>query len=250
MLDSVAGDLILTAAHCLAGGIDATFVAGFNDDAPDEDVWHIDAVYLDQRWLDSQDPLADFAIARVSREAGGSVQSQAGGGLVLGQVPKPGDVVTVTGYEMGIGGGPISCTATLANETRGFPSLPCLGLVDGLSGAPWIDGSTVTGLVGGLHGGRRPMKTMRSGPCAVAWRWYRRSGRSARLGALEPALVWPCGSGLIPGWCLCRPVPAWWRSRPVAVGSPLTRAVRLGGLARSGTVVVSEATAQLVAGIF
>ena len=36
----------------------------------------------------------------------------------------------------------------------------------------------------------------------------------------------------------------------VAVGSPLTRAVRLGGLARPGTVVVSEATAQLVAGYF
>ena len=36
----------------------------------------------------------------------------------------------------------------------------------------------------------------------------------------------------------------------VAVGSPLTRAVRLGGLARSGTVVVSETTAQLVAGYF
>jgi hypothetical protein len=152
VLDSAKGDLILTAAHCLAG-IDATFVAGFNDDAADEDFWHIDAVYLDPRWVDDQDPRADFAIARVSRATGDTVQARAGGGLVLGQVPKPGAVVTVTGYEFGVGGGPISCTAPIADETNGFPSLPCLGVVAGLSGAPWIDGSTVTGVVGGLHGG-------------------------------------------------------------------------------------------------
>ena len=29
----------------------------------------------------------------------------------------------------------------------------CAGLVDGTSGAPWINGSTVTGVIGGLHGG-------------------------------------------------------------------------------------------------
>jgi hypothetical protein len=153
VLDSAAGDLILTAAHCLAGGVDVTFVAGFQDDAADEDVWHIDAVYLDERWVDSQDPRADFAIARVGRDAGGSVAASTGGGLVLGHAPKPGAVVTVTGYETGVGGGPVSCTSSAATETHGFPSLPCLGLADGMSGAPWMDGSTVTGIVGGLNGG-------------------------------------------------------------------------------------------------
>jgi Trypsin-like peptidase domain len=146
-------DLILTAAHCLTGNIGATFVAGFDDDAADEDVWHIDAVYLDQRWVRGQDPQADYAIARVSRDAAGSLRSQAGGGLVLGHAPQSGAVVTVTGYEMGIGGRPASCTAGTTQETRGFPSLPCAGLVDGYSGAPWLIGSTVTGLVGGLDGG-------------------------------------------------------------------------------------------------
>ena len=37
--------------------------------------------------------------------------------------------------------------------TGGFPSLPCAGLIDGVSGAPWTTGSTVTGLIGGLDGG-------------------------------------------------------------------------------------------------
>ena len=32
-------------------------------------------------------------------------------------------------------------------------------------------------------------------------------GQVGPAGALEPALVWPCGSGLIPGWCLCHQGP-------------------------------------------
>src|SRR3954468_22179133 len=74
VLHSAAGDLILTAAHCVAEGVDAAFVAGLNNTAAPDDVWHIDAVYLDPRWVQNQDPLADFAIARVSRAAGGTVE--------------------------------------------------------------------------------------------------------------------------------------------------------------------------------
>lgn len=153
VLDSAGGDLILTAAHCLADGVNATFVAGFNKDAAPENVWHLDATYLDPRWVQNQDPMADFAIARVSRESGGTIQAQVGGGLTLGSAPKRGTVVTVTGYPMGDGGGPIACRAPTATATQGFPSLLCKGLVAGFSGAPWISGSTVTGLVGGLDGG-------------------------------------------------------------------------------------------------
>jgi hypothetical protein len=153
VLDSAGGDLILTAAHCLSQGSDATFVAGFNDDAAPEDVWHIDAVYLDPRWVQNQDPLADFAIARVSRDSGGTLEAQAGSALTLAPAPKPGTTVTVTGYASGVGGGPIGCRTATAAVTNGFPSLPCAELVDGLSGAPWVTGSDVTGLIGGLDGG-------------------------------------------------------------------------------------------------
>jgi hypothetical protein len=52
-----------------------------------------------------------------------------------------------------VGGGPISCRAATAVSDGGFPELPCAGLVAGVSGAPWITGSVVTGLVGGLDGG-------------------------------------------------------------------------------------------------
>jgi len=153
VLDSASGDLILTAAHCMAEGVDATFVAGLHDTAAAGDVWHIDAVYLDPRWVQNQDPLADFAIARVSRDTGGTVEAQAGGGLKLGSAPKPGTVVTVMGYGMGVGGGPIGCRTATAPTKDGFPALDCAELVDGLSGAPWIQGVTVAGVIGGLNGG-------------------------------------------------------------------------------------------------
>ncbi len=153
VLHSSTGDLVLTAAHCLADGLPATFVPAFSDEAAPGDIWNVDAVYLDPRWVASQDPLADYAIMRVSRDGGGSIEAQSGSGLTLGTAPKAGTSVTVTGYPLGDGGGPLSCQADTATTPDGYPTLKCGGLVDGTSGAPWISGSTVTGVIGGLDGG-------------------------------------------------------------------------------------------------
>lgn len=153
VLDSATGDLILTAAHCLAAGIDAFFVPKFARAAAGSDFFHVDAVYLDPRWVSDQDPVADFAVVRVSRDGGGSVETQAGGGFAVGPAPKAGTDVTVTGYPMGTGGDPIGCTTHTSAADRGFPALPCGGLVDGTSGAPWVAGSVIAGLIGGLEGG-------------------------------------------------------------------------------------------------
>ncbi|KAA0084681.1 serine protease [Mycolicibacterium sp. P9-64] len=153
VLDSPSGNLILTAAHCMAAGIDTYFVPQFANEAADSDYFHVDAVYLDPRWVSNQDPRVDFAVARVSRDGGGSVETRAGGGFTVGPAPKAGTDVTVTGYPMGTGGDPVGCTTRTSSEDRGFPALPCAGLVDGTSGAPWVTGSVVAGLIGGLEGG-------------------------------------------------------------------------------------------------
>jgi hypothetical protein len=162
VLDSRTQDLILTAAHCLVDGVDTTFVPGFNpdtdvDDADDADdgpshPWHVTAVYLDPRWLHDQDEQADFAIARVSRAGGTTIEQRVGGGLALASAPAAGTAVAVTGYPVG-DGGPLICHGVTAMAAEGFPSLECAGVADGFSGAPWVVGSTVTGLVGGLDGG-------------------------------------------------------------------------------------------------
>ena len=47
VVHSSSGDLILTAAHCMAKQFKAVFVPGFAHTAAPTNVWHIDAVYLD-----------------------------------------------------------------------------------------------------------------------------------------------------------------------------------------------------------
>lgn len=153
VLDSAAGDLILTAAHCMADGIDAYFVPGFAGTAAGQDFFHVDAVYLDPRWVTDQDPVADFAVARVTRDTGGPVEARPGAGFGLGSAPTSGTEISVTGYPLGEGGEPVGCVARTTDTDHGFPSLPCAGLVDGTSGSPWVAGAVIAGLTGGLEGG-------------------------------------------------------------------------------------------------
>ncbi|ORW93254.1 trypsin [Mycobacterium sp. IEC1808] len=155
VIHSATGNLMITAAHCLAGAAKMTFVPGLAGDAAPApaDVWKADAVYLDPRWISGKDPHADYAIARVSNDAGGSVESYVGLALTLGVAPPPGSHVTVLGYAAGVGGSPIGCQASTSVNDSGFPSLACEGLVDGTSGAPWVSGTTLTGLIGGFERG-------------------------------------------------------------------------------------------------
>ena len=152
VVHSTTADLVLTAAHCMADGVEGWFVPAFSDSAAPQDFWHVDAVYLDPRWMATQDPRADFAVVRVSRPDDAAVENSVGGGLTLGTSPVAGTDVAVTGYGMGVGGPPVGCTARVAMD-RGYPEIRCAGLVDGTSGSPWLAGSTVVGVTGGLDGG-------------------------------------------------------------------------------------------------
>ncbi|AFP39147.1 Conserved hypothetical secreted protein [Mycolicibacterium smegmatis MC2 155] len=126
VLDSRTQDLVLTAAHCLADGVDTTFVPGFDPAAADTDPWHVTAIYLDPRWLADQDEQADFAIVRVTRHDGTTIEQQVGGGLALASAPAAGTAVAVTGYLVGEGGA-LTCRGVTTMADDGFPSLECAG---------------------------------------------------------------------------------------------------------------------------
>lgn len=156
VLDSLSGNLIITAAHCLDSSVDSLFAPAYTGDPDTADFWRVDAVYLDPRWVQHQDPSADVAIARVSHvdDTGtGTLEQRVGGGFVLGTAPGPDVDITVTGYPTGAGGVPVSCTGQTVNPERGFPAVLCRGLSDGTSGAPWVSGTMVRGVIGGLRGG-------------------------------------------------------------------------------------------------
>jgi hypothetical protein len=153
VVHSTGGDLVLTAAHCLSGRSQAAFVPGFAGDGAPTDLWTVHEIYFDPRWLATKDPHADYVIARVSGAGNGSLESHVGSALSLGMAPAPGSRISVIGYPAGVGGRPIGCQATTGLTDGGYPALPCEGLVDGTSGAPWVSGVTVTGLIGGFQGG-------------------------------------------------------------------------------------------------
>jgi hypothetical protein len=164
VLHSSTGNLILTAAHCLAANVPTTFAPGFSDQTGHPQTWTVDAVYLDPRWVAVQDPHADFAIARVVRADGATVEAVVGKGLTLADAPVDGTVVTVTAYPLSVGGAPIGCRGHTETAAGGFPSLQCSGLPDGTSGAPWRTDSNVVGLIGGLDGGGCDEKVSYSPP--------------------------------------------------------------------------------------
>lgn len=59
VVHSTGGDLVLTAAHCVSGRSQATFVPGLTDDAAPTDLWKVDQFYFDPRWIAIKDPRAD-----------------------------------------------------------------------------------------------------------------------------------------------------------------------------------------------
>src|SRR6202000_434676 len=124
-------------------------VPGFASKAPPDDMWTVDAVYLDPRWLANKDPLADYVIARVGHPTGGSVEAVVGSALALGTAAARGSRVKVVASPAGVGGLPIGCQASTGLSDGGYPELPCAGLVDGPSGAPWSRGWGAPGVVAG-----------------------------------------------------------------------------------------------------
>ncbi|MBC2643797.1 MULTISPECIES: trypsin-like serine protease [unclassified Rhodococcus (in: high G+C Gram-positive bacteria)] len=155
-LDSTDGDLVLTAAHCIAGSGGAlSFAPGYDRGVSPFGLWSVSQIYVDPAWLQSQDPQHDYAVLRVAPTGATlptTVESAVGGGFELATAPATSSAVTVTGYPT-LGDGPVSCTAP-TTSTDSYPTVVCDGLGEGTSGGPWAMGPTVVGVVGGLdHGG-------------------------------------------------------------------------------------------------
>jgi hypothetical protein len=163
VVDSPAGDVLVTAAHCASGAAAGlVFAPGYVNGQAPSGTWIVTAAYVDQAWKTSQDPAADYTFLTVipasSNATAAAVQTVVGAAKVTLQ-PVPGQRVTVTGYAHGVGGSPLSCTTTV-RYTESDPTFDCNGFVDGTSGSPWTSsatntpvGSTVSGVIGGLNQG-------------------------------------------------------------------------------------------------
>lgn len=160
VVHSAAGDLLLTAAHCVHGGqggsygSDLVFVPGYRDGDAPQGQWPITRIVVDQRWIDSSDPDLDVAFVTVGQVGGKNIEDVLGANS-LGIDQGFGKVVRITGYPS-TASTPISCFNKTTQQSQYQMRIACTGFPGGTSGSPWLvrfDGSRGTGIVIGVIGG-------------------------------------------------------------------------------------------------
>lgn len=159
VVDSHTGDVVVTAAHCIAGsGAGTIFAPGYHDGKAPYGTWRVREAFAATPWIKHQDDQSDVAFLLLAPAKGGrSVQSVVGGSRISDRV-QPGQTVEVLGY-LSHKDHPVACTAKVyVNE--GYPAFDCPGFAAGTSGSPWlVEPAThaaaplVVGVIGGLRQG-------------------------------------------------------------------------------------------------
>lgn len=161
VVDSPDGNLVVTAAHCMAGhtASEVAFVPDYADGQGPYGAWLVTRVIEDQRWLTAADPDDDFAFLVVHQPGTRIAVQEITGGEVVGIGAAAGRTIKVAGYPDGQED-LISCkNAAVAYSPTQF-EFDCGGFTDGTSGSPLLadvgpfeDLDTVIGVIGGYEQG-------------------------------------------------------------------------------------------------
>ena len=163
VVDSTAGDVIVTAAHCVSGSTRTLlFAPAYHAGQTPFGTWIVDRIYVAPEWKARADPDSDYAFLVVSASPHnqfGEPVEQVVGGNRLGRTPAVGAQVSVAGYPIERSGQSIGCD-TRVEQAHGFPEMRCVGFSDGTSGSPMLldadpvtGRGTITGVIGGLEAG-------------------------------------------------------------------------------------------------
>lgn len=171
VVQSPAGNTLITAAHCVAGkGAGMMFIPDQRGTQAPYGRWVVTGTYVESQWLLGQNPDADVAFLTVAPKTFNGARreiEQVTGAYKLGSTAVSGHRVTITGYPAGSTDDPITCTTKVYLEDA-FPSFNCRGFVDGTSGSPWLratgQGSEIVGVIGGLDQGGCSANTSYSSP--------------------------------------------------------------------------------------
>lgn len=149
VVDSPAGDLAVTAAHCLHGQVlgQVVFVPDYSAGHMPYGIWTVTQVIEDHRWRNSADPDDDFAFL-VLAQAGSTVPLQKlTGGESLGISAPANRPVTVAGYP-DTAETMVSCENTAAPFSATQLQFDCDGFTDGTSGSPLLAEGVPVGATG------------------------------------------------------------------------------------------------------
>jgi V8-like Glu-specific endopeptidase len=160
VVNSAAGDLALTAAHCVYGRTQAiVFVPGYTEGQTPYGVWPVTKVYTDSAWDSAQDPDHDVAFLKLADAPDGVPVENMTGAETLATSASAGALVQVIGYPDDANQ-PVWC----ANVAKGFSAtqleFDCGGYPVGTSGGPFLADvndqtgqGTVIGVIGGYQQG-------------------------------------------------------------------------------------------------
>jgi V8-like Glu-specific endopeptidase len=161
VVDSPAGDLILTAAHCLAGHTagEIAFVPGYAKGQEPFGVWTVTQIIEDPQWTSSGNPDDDFAFLVVRQPRAKEAIEDLTGGEAIGIDVSAGQRVEVAGYP-DLADAPVSCANTALQFSPTQYEFDCGGFTDGTSGSPLLAAAgpfrgagTVIGVIGGYQQG-------------------------------------------------------------------------------------------------
>lgn len=168
VIDSPAGDLLVTAAHCVSGYSDTSpaglvFVPAFDSGKAPYGIWTVTRIFVDSSWAASSDPDDDVAFLKVSQPGSSFSIQDIIGGERLGIGQPAGGIVRVTGYPNDQQQ-PISCQNQVSAFGPGQLEFDCGNFTDGTSGSafladvnPATGEGTVIGVLGGYQqGGETP----------------------------------------------------------------------------------------------
>jgi hypothetical protein len=154
VVHSGAGDLVLTAAHCVQAGM--SFAPDFHDGVAPLGMWKVTDVAVADGWTSSADPDLDFAFLTVQQPGNTASLESLTGANVLGTDRGFDHTITLTGYP-DTTDSPVVCTGTTTRSDTYQQRVACPGFPDGTSGGPWVTGGAVIGVIGGYQlGGDTP----------------------------------------------------------------------------------------------
>jgi V8-like Glu-specific endopeptidase len=157
---SAAGDLLVTAAHCVSGYSAArpanlAFVPGYDNGTAPYGVWVVTRILVDSAWSSGADPDDDLAFLVVAPHGGNmSIEDVTGAERLSASQPSAG-TVRVIGYP-DTQNQPISCQNAITAFEPGQLEFDCADFTDGTSGGPFlidVDPATGNGTVVGVIGG-------------------------------------------------------------------------------------------------
>jgi hypothetical protein len=156
-VDSVHGDLLITAAHCVYStsfAANIAYVPGYHRGTRPYGTWTITSVVISSRWRSAHDPDDDVAFLTVSPHGRSQIQSVTGG-LALAVKGSYDRAVEVIGYNDALSE-PTRCATRSFEFRAGQQEFHCYNFRNGTSGGPWITGynpRTGAGAVDGVIGG-------------------------------------------------------------------------------------------------